>query len=174
MTKIGGSFHAIGEFPKIRATELTPIVQKKHPVIILGGGPAGAVTAMYLLRRGIPVVIIERDVFPRFHVGETMTGATALALRDLGLGEALDAKRYPVKHGVRFYGTNGQNAFWVPIMRRIDEHTQVPNQTWSVMRSTFGSRMYGLVATITSIALERNVTAATVRQWCREGPLSVA
>ena len=116
--------------------------QKKHPVISIGGGPAGAVTAMYLLRRGIRPVIIERDVFPRYHVGESMTGATALALRDLGLGEALEAQRYPVKHGVTFYGTTGQNAFWVPIKRRIDEHTQVPNQTWNVMRSTFDKILF--------------------------------
>jgi len=43
---------------------------KKHPVIILGGGPAGACTAMYLLRRGIKPVIVERDAFPSYHVGE--------------------------------------------------------------------------------------------------------
>ena len=112
------------------------MTQRKHPVIILGGGPAGAVTAMYLLKRGIRPLIVEKDVFPRFHVGES-TGATALALRDLGLGEALEVMRYPVKHGVTCYGTGGQNAFWVPIKRRMDEHTQVPNQTWNVMRSTF-------------------------------------
>ena len=39
---------------------------KKHSVIILGGGPAGACTAMYLLRRGIKPVIVERDAFPRY------------------------------------------------------------------------------------------------------------
>ena len=84
------------------------MAQKKHPVIIIGGGPAGAVTAMYLLRRGIGCVIIERDIFPRYHVGEAMTGATAVALRELGLGDALDAQRYPIKHGVTFNGTDGK------------------------------------------------------------------
>jgi len=118
------------------------MAQKKHPAIIIGGGPAGAVTAMYLLRRGIDCVIIERDIFPRYHVGETMTGATAVALRELGLGDALDAQRYPIKHGVTFYGTDGKNAFWVPIKRRNAENVQVPNQTWSVMRSTFDQILF--------------------------------
>ena len=73
------------------------MAQKKHPVIIIGGGPAGAVTAMYLLRRGIGCVIVERDIFPRFHVGEMMT---AMALRELGLGDAAEAQPFPIKHGV--------------------------------------------------------------------------
>ena len=59
---------------------------KKRPVIILGGGPAGAATAMYLLRKGITPVIIERDEHPRYHVGESLTGASQIALRELGLG----------------------------------------------------------------------------------------
>ena len=130
------------------------MAQKKHPVIIIGGGPAGAVTAMYLLRRGIDCVIIERDIFPRYHVGETMTGATAVALRELGLGDALDAQRYPIKHGVTFYGTDGKNAFWVPIKRRNAENVQVPNQTWSVMRSTFDQILF-------NAALERGA------EWIR-------
>ena len=80
------------------------MAHKRHPVIILGGGPAGAGTALYLLRHGITPVIIERDDHPRYHVGESLTGATALALKDLGLGPAIEAQRYPVKHGAVFYG----------------------------------------------------------------------
>jgi thioredoxin reductase len=39
------------------------MAHKQHPVIIVGGGPAGAVTAMYLLRPEIHPVIVEKDVF---------------------------------------------------------------------------------------------------------------
>jgi flavin-dependent dehydrogenase len=58
------------------------------------------------------------------------------------LGDALDAQRYPIKHGVTFYGTDGKNAFWVPIKRRNAENVQVPNQTWSVLRSTFDQILF--------------------------------
>ncbi|HEY3662136.1 MAG TPA: NAD(P)/FAD-dependent oxidoreductase [Chthoniobacterales bacterium] len=115
---------------------------KKHPVIILGGGPAGAATAMYLLRKGITPVIVERDDHPRYHVGESLTGASQVALRELGLGPALDAQNYPVKHGAVFYGPNGKNDFWVGLVRRNEEGVQVPNYTWNVMRSTFDKILF--------------------------------
>ena len=72
------------------------MAHKKHPVIIIGGGPAGATSALHLLRKGITPVIIERDTHPRYHVGESLTGATALSLKDLGLGPRIDAMNYPI------------------------------------------------------------------------------
>ena len=117
------------------------MIPQKHPVIILGGGPAGSATAMYLLRQGITPVIVERDHHPRYRVGESLTGATALALKDLGLGPAIEAQRYPVKLGVTFYGPDGKNDFWVPLVKR--EHgEQVPNYSWNVMRSTFDKVLF--------------------------------
>ena len=115
---------------------------KKHPVIILGGGPAGAAAAMYLLRQGITPIIIERADHPRFHVGESLTGASAISLRELGLGPAIEAQRYPIKHGAVFYGPDGKNDFWVGLVRRNENGEQVPNQTWNVMRSTFDKILF--------------------------------
>jgi len=116
--------------------------RKKYPVIILGGGPAGAATAMYLLKRGITPVIVERVEHPRFHVGESLTGATALSLRGLGLGPRIDAQNYPIKHGVLFYGPDAKNDFWVDLVRRDENNIQVPNITWNVMRSTFDQILF--------------------------------
>src|ERR1051326_780595 len=113
------------------------MVHKKHPVIIIGGGPAGAAGALYLLRKGITPVIVERDVHPRFHVGESLTVATSLALRDLGLGPRIEAQNYPIKHGAVFYGPDGKNDFWVELVKRDEQGKQVPNVTWNVMRGTF-------------------------------------
>jgi 1H-pyrrole-2-carbonyl-[peptidyl-carrier protein] brominase len=44
-------------------------------VLIVGGGPGGAATAMFLARQGIKPVILEAETFPRYHIGESMTGA---------------------------------------------------------------------------------------------------
>ncbi len=97
---------------------------------------------MYLLRHGIMPVIVERDEHPRFHVGESLTGPTALALKDLGLGPAIEAQRYPIKEGVMFYGPDGKNNFWVPLVQRDEKFEQVPNYTWNVMRSTFDKILF--------------------------------
>jgi 1H-pyrrole-2-carbonyl-[peptidyl-carrier protein] brominase len=118
------------------------MVHKKHPVIIIGGGPAGAAAALYLLRKGITPVIVERDVHPRFHVGESLTGATSLALRDLGLGPRIEAQNYPIKHGAVFYGPDGKNDFWVELVKRDEQGKQVPNVTWNVMRGTFDQILF--------------------------------
>lgn len=132
---------------------------KKHPVIILGGGPAGAATALYLLRHGFTPVIVERDGFPCFQVGESLTGAPAEALTDLGLRPAIEAQHYPVKHGVMFYGAEGSKHLLGPLVRRDAEDKQVPNQTWNVMRSTFDQILF-------DAALERGA------QWVRATALA--
>ena len=89
-----------------------------HDVVIVGGGPAASFTALFLLEHGIRPLIVERDSFPRFHIGESLTGEVGGILRDLGLEADLAARRFPVKHGVTVYGASGTNTFWVPVMRR--------------------------------------------------------
>ena len=68
-------------------------------VLVLGGGPAGAVTAARLARDGVDVTLLERARFPRFHLGESLAPAAAAVLDDLGLRETLDG-RYLRKRGV--------------------------------------------------------------------------
>lgn len=107
-------------------------------VIIIGGGPAGASTALSLLERGIVPLILERDSFPRFHIGESLTGECGGCLRQLGMEEEMLEKKYPIKHGVNVYGTGGKNNFWVEVKKRCPEtQVQIPNWTWQVVRSSF-------------------------------------
>ena len=57
----------------------------KTDVLIIGGGPGGSAMAMFLLREGIKPVILEQEEFPRFHIGESMTGEAARPCDDLAL-----------------------------------------------------------------------------------------
>lgn len=139
------------------------MAHRKHPVIILGGGPAGAATAMYLLKHGITPVIVERDDHPRYHVGESLTGATAIALKELGLGPAIEAQRYPVKHGAVFYGPDGKNDFWVGLVRRNEQGVQVPNSTWNVMRSSFDKILFDAAIERGAIRIKATALAPIVQ-----------
>lgn len=106
-------------------------------VVIVGGGPGGASTAVFLAQQGVRSVIVEKDAFPRFHIGESMTGYCGGVVRAMGLEEHMQSQGHPVKHGVTVYGTSGKNTFWVPVMSRGASGELEDYSTWQVRRSTF-------------------------------------
>lgn len=111
------------------------------PVAIVGSGPAGATTAICLAKEGIESVIIEREQFPRFHIGESLTGESGGFLRRFGFEEEMTARSYPVKHGVHVFGTGGKNTFFVPVVRVDPDGSRVPTTTWQVRRSSFDAML---------------------------------
>ena len=41
-------------------------------VIVIGGGPAGSTAAGFLAQSGVRVLLLEKDRFPRYHIGESL------------------------------------------------------------------------------------------------------
>ncbi len=65
---------------------------------IIGGGPGGAVAAATLARAGIAVDVYEREVFPRFHIGESLLPCNMPIYQAIGLDHAaFQAKNYTPK-----------------------------------------------------------------------------
>lgn len=60
-------------------------------LIVLGGGPSGAVAAREAARLGMDVAIIERERFPRDHIGEALAPPALRLLDGIGLGQAIRA-----------------------------------------------------------------------------------
>lgn len=110
----------------------------KARVLIIGGGPGGSAAAMFLTKEGIKPIIVEQEEFPRFHIGESMTGEAGALLRRLGLEEAMTRREYPVKHGVRVFGTN---SWFIPVARRDEDWNIHLASTWQVRRSEFDQMM---------------------------------
>src|ERR1700750_3136028 len=69
-----------------------------YDVAIIGGGPAGSTAATLLTRAGRKVVVLEREKFPRFHIGESLLPFTVSAFDRLGGREKMDARFMP-KYG---------------------------------------------------------------------------
>ena len=116
-------------------------MKMKTDVLIIGGGPGGVTAAMLLIREGIKPIVLEQETFPRFHIGESMTGEAAQLLRRLGLEEKMLSANYPVKHGVKVYGADGVNAWFIPVCARTPDWKLTPGTTWQVRRSHFDGMM---------------------------------
>jgi flavin-dependent dehydrogenase len=80
-----------------------------YDVAIIGGGPTGSTAATLLARRGYQVVVLEREKFPRFHIGESLLPHSMEAFERLGLLEKLDARFLP-KYGAEITTACGTNS----------------------------------------------------------------
>jgi flavin-dependent dehydrogenase len=97
-------------------------------VLVVGAGPGGSTAGRTLARLGMRVGIIERQPFPRYHIGESLTGTCGQHLRAVGLADQMCARRFPVKFGVRVVGRDARNDFFV---------AAAPEPTWQVRREEF-------------------------------------
>src|SRR6185503_5148464 len=78
-------------------------------VAIIGGGPGGSTAAALLGRAGRRVLVLERDKFPRFHIGESLLPFSMRAFTRLGLHEKFARAGFMDKFGGEMYGACGGN-----------------------------------------------------------------
>ena len=71
-------------------------------VLIIGAGPSGSIAAALLARRGFSVLVLEREKFPRFSIGESLLASTMELLEEAGMVEAVTARQFQYKNGAVF------------------------------------------------------------------------
>jgi flavin-dependent dehydrogenase len=103
-------------------------------VVVIGGGPAGATTATLVARHGHRVLLLERDEFPRFKIGESLMPATFDVFDRLGVLDQLRASAFPKKYSVQFYSKRGRASkpFYF-----FETNPHESSQTWQVKRAEF-------------------------------------
>lgn len=104
-------------------------------VLVIGGGPAGASAAAMLAGHGHRVLVLERERFPRYHVGESLIPFTYHPLERLGLIPKMRASAFQKKYSVVFVQPNGKASQPFYFHTRYDRDTVA--QTWQVLRSEF-------------------------------------
>lgn len=79
----------------------------KYDVIVIGGGPSGSSVAARLVQRGRRVLLLEKEHFPRFHIGESLLPCSMPLLEELGAMPALQAHGFLPKYAAEFVTADG-------------------------------------------------------------------
>ena len=82
--------------------------------IIIGAGPGGSTAGAFLAKAGQRVLLLEREVFPRFHIGESLLPFGNDVLKESGAWPKIEAMGFQPKYGAEFFVGNGSRwqRFW--------------------------------------------------------------
>ncbi|MGW8306143.1 MAG: NAD(P)/FAD-dependent oxidoreductase [Achromobacter pulmonis] len=101
-------------------------------VVVIGAGPAGAVAAALLKRQGHDVLVLERQQFPRFSIGESLLAHCLEFIEEAGMMPALQAAGFQTKNGAAFARGDQYTHFDFR-----DKFSPGPGTTFQVQRAHF-------------------------------------
>jgi FADH2-dependent halogenase len=108
--------------------------QTVYDAIIIGGGPGGSTAATYLSRSGKRVLLLEKERFPRFHIGESLLPYNNRIFEEMGVLPALEAAGFTRKFGAQFHLGNSSKS--LKLTFRNGRYTRHP-MAFQVERSRF-------------------------------------
>lgn len=100
---------------------------------MIGGGPGGSTAATMLVRQGLEVTLLERERFPREHIGESLLPASVPVLEELGVRPAVEAAGFLPKYGATMvWGRDDEPWSWY-----FRETNSTYPHSWQVWRAEF-------------------------------------
>lgn len=109
----------------------------RFDTIIIGGGPAGSTLAALLARQGLSVLVLEKETFPRFHIGESLLPCSLPILQRLGIDLGDPAFRY--KRGAEFFDEQTGDYALYPFADALPSSN--PGYAYHVLRSSFDAAL---------------------------------
>lgn len=107
---------------------------ERFDAVIIGGGPAGATTAALLAEKGRKVLVLEKEKFPRYHVGESLMPFCYFTLERLGVLDEMEKHAFVKKNSVQFVTEDGNVSAPFYFFQHFDHPAAT---TWQVERSVF-------------------------------------
>ena len=112
------------------------MIDRPFDVVVIGAGPGGSTAAALLASSGWRVVVLEREEFPRFHIGESLLPACLPVLERIGVGS--DAATHVFKRGAEFVCEETGRAQCFAFEEALEG---CPPHAWHVERSLFDTRL---------------------------------
>lgn len=107
-------------------------IEKNVDVLVIGAGPAGTIAAAIMHKQGLKVQIVEKQLFPRFQIGESLLPRCMDALEEAGLLDAVAAQGFQRKTGAKFLWGEQLCDFSFS-----QQHTKGYNYAYQVKRANF-------------------------------------
>nr|ANY27070.1 flavin dependent-halogenase [Aspergillus carbonarius] len=112
-------------------------IPQKATVLVIGGGPGGSYSASALAREGIDTVVLEADVFPRYHIGESLVASIRPFLKFIDLDDTFVNYGFVRKNGAAFKLNNQKEAYTDFILE-----AGADTFAWNVVRSESDDLMF--------------------------------
>lgn len=132
-----------------------------YDAVIVGGGPAGSAAAAVLAEKGRSVLVLEREKFPRYHVGESLMPYCYFPLARLGLAEKMKASHFPKKYSVQFVNSDGRVSQPFYFFQHLAHEAST---TWQVLRSEFDQMLLDNARAKGAEVLEETAAREAIRE----------
>ena len=107
-------------------------MENNFDILIIGAGPSGCVAAAYLSNKKFKIKVVEKAIFPRFVIGESLLPRCMDHFDEVGLLDSLISQNFEIKRGVRFIKNKKSSDFLFN-----DKHTEGWEWTWQAPRADF-------------------------------------